>query len=443
MRKTNQKTNQLTTLAVAMALVGGISSVHAATYVTPILGGTMTFDDWGYSGPQGQNAMQFSYNGFDGAAQIQRVVTLGPDRLTPDAAKRTVEDGTLTKIFYDGNMDSQVNFYKWAYTTKAGSTFNNMQIDADGDYLIKREDMAFQFYDVYDYQYDPSVSGIADATTRTLGVADGTYLTNIGFQPYALSDAEGWCGSVMATHPGAAEAMAGQVKFDFGFEAFLPPAGPSSGADYTPGTGGMQIVKDFIMRSYGSLNISVTTAAGGVANLTFDADAVVNNTSPTAGRLPGDPDYNMGYQDDAYYNKVSFMGGGIVPQGTWVKTFDPAAPMANTNIDAVLDESQVVDANGDGVDDTNPNIIWHANTFTGYPYLLRADGIRIMEWVNYDLYGTAGAKFVDEFGTVYNYDENGNVVMVQNLAAVPVPAAVWLFGSGLLGLIGISRRKKS
>jgi len=25
--------------------------------------------------------------------------------------------------------------------------------------------------------------------------------------------------------------------------------------------------------------------------------------------------------------------------------------------------------------------------------------------------------------------------------AVPVPAAVWLFGSGLLGLIGIARRK--
>jgi hypothetical protein len=28
-------------------------------------------------------------------------------------------------------------------------------------------------------------------------------------------------------------------------------------------------------------------------------------------------------------------------------------------------------------------------------------------------------------------------------AAVPVPAAVWLFGSGLLGLIGIARRKNS
>ena len=25
--------------------------------------------------------------------------------------------------------------------------------------------------------------------------------------------------------------------------------------------------------------------------------------------------------------------------------------------------------------------------------------------------------------------------------AVPVPAAVWLFGSGLIGLVGIARRK--
>lgn len=29
-----------------------------------------------------------------------------------------------------------------------------------------------------------------------------------------------------------------------------------------------------------------------------------------------------------------------------------------------------------------------------------------------------------------------------NSAAVPVPAAVWLFGSGLLGLVGVARRKK-
>ena len=31
----------------------------------------------------------------------------------------------------------------------------------------------------------------------------------------------------------------------------------------------------------------------------------------------------------------------------------------------------------------------------------------------------------------------------NNISAVPVPAAVWLFGSGLIGLIGIARRKKA
>ena len=30
-----------------------------------------------------------------------------------------------------------------------------------------------------------------------------------------------------------------------------------------------------------------------------------------------------------------------------------------------------------------------------------------------------------------------------DLAAVPVPAAVWLFGSGLLGLVGVARRRKA
>lgn len=34
-------------------------------------------------------------------------------------------------------------------------------------------------------------------------------------------------------------------------------------------------------------------------------------------------------------------------------------------------------------------------------------------------------------------------LLVRAPSAVPVPAAVWLFGSGLLGLIGVARRKKS
>jgi len=35
------------------------------------------------------------------------------------------------------------------------------------------------------------------------------------------------------------------------------------------------------------------------------------------------------------------------------------------------------------------------------------------------------------------------VATLDSLTTVPVPAAAWLFGSGLLGLVGIARRKKA
>ena len=416
---------RLEPLLVAVLVACASPVVHATEWVTPITGGTVTFDDWGYSGPQGQTAQEFSFNGFDGAAQIQRVVTTGPDGLTPDAPQTILQDGTLTEIYYDANMDSQVNFYKWGYTTKANSTFDNMQIDADGDYLVNREDMSFAFYDGFDYTYE----GAGVATDFPLGVVDGWQTGNIGFQPYALSNAEGWCGSVTASHPGALETMAGQVTFDFGFEAYLAPNGPSTGANYVPGAGSMQIVQDFVMRSYGELTISTTVAGGGAADLTFNATAVVNNTDPT--NVTGGAG-SLGTADADFYNKVSFMGGGIVPDGTWVRVADTGAPMSDANILEVLD-----------ADDGHANTVWHGNSFAGYPFLLRADGIRIMTWADYDLYGTAGAYLVNGSDEIYNYDELGQIVVVQNLSAVPVPAAVWLFGSGLLGLIGVARRRKA
>jgi hypothetical protein len=37
----------------------------------------------------------------------------------------------------------------------------------------------------------------------------------------------------------------------------------------------------------------------------------------------------------------------------------------------------------------------------------------------------------------------GNSMHVTSVSAVPVPAAAWLFGSGLIGLIGIAKRRKA
>lgn len=58
-----------------------------------------------------------------------------------------------------------------------------------------------------------------------------------------------------------------------------------------------------------------------------------------------------------------------------------------------------------------------------------------------DVQSTAGS-----FNVVLNYGEFDQFVGYANssgfASAVPIPAAVWLFGSGLIGLIGIARRKK-
>ena len=49
-------------------------------------------------------------------------------------------------------------------------------------------------------------------------------------------------------------------------------------------------------------------------------------------------------------------------------------------------------------------------------------------------------------GSQLNLDESNNfygwAVRSGDVSAVPVPAAVWLFGSGLIGLVGLARRKR-
>lgn len=44
-------------------------------------------------------------------------------------------------------------------------------------------------------------------------------------------------------------------------------------------------------------------------------------------------------------------------------------------------------------------------------------------------------------GVQYAFHLAGTMAMPTNTAVVPVPAAAWLLGSGLLGLVGVARRK--
>ena len=292
-------------LYMAMALALPVTAtVNATEWVTPIHGGEIRFDDWGYVGPNGRTAMDFSaVNGFGGPAegnaldqaggigQMQHVVTKDPDGLTPDPTYNFSQEFTTNNVLYpDASTDAQVNFFDWGYTTVGGSTFDNMRIDYDGDYMIDRSDMNFQIYETFMYTDEGE-----NATP-----ADGTYGVNISFKPYALSDATGWCGSILASNPASLEAMAGQIQFDFGFEVYFYK---SSGFQ-VPGEGNMQIISGFQMRSYGSIMLEITQANGAIADLTYYGNAVVNNTNPTGSNVNPDTD-------------LKEVGGGDGVDGDW------------------------------------------------------------------------------------------------------------------------------
>ena len=53
----------------------------------------------------------------------------------------------------------------------------------------------------------------------------------------------------------------------------------------------------------------------------------------------------------------------------------------------------------------------------------------------------AGQAFTFQITYAGGSNNNDIVLNVLRVAAVPIPPSVWLFGSGLLGLVGIARRR--
>lgn len=313
------------------------TSIDNATYGSL---GSIVFDDHGYTGPTGVGANDFQVgSGFDAArvGQVQTVTTKDPDWQTSDPAHTVLGDWSNTPTYANANMDASVNFFKWGYTTVGGSTFKDMTIDKAGNYHVAKDDMSFQYYDVF--QYNNGVDPVQTVDSK------------INFQPYAVSDAKGWCGSVLASSPDSLERMAGQVTFDFAFDVYF---------EFVPGTtptfSSTQIVPDFVMRSYGSYVVDVTTVGGTGVNQHFVGSAVENNTNPVTGDV-----------DPAWQNQVSFLGAGVIPKGVWILDHG-LNPDGTRNV-------EVVEAGTTGA-------IWHANSFAGFAFLLRADGTRELTYVN-------------------------------------------------------------
>ena len=93
----------------------------------------------------------------------------------------------------------------------------------------------------------------------------------------------------------------------------------------------------------------------------------------------------------------------------------------------------------------NPLALWSVNGFT---FNMTAVSINNQNSINLSLSGTgtvSGNGFDSTSGTwefTANATEDSTFTWSSStVSAVPVPAAVWLFGSGLLGLVGVARRR--
>jgi hypothetical protein len=402
--------HKLTLLAAALcaspafAATTYTTTIDAATYGGSY--GTITFNDGGYTGPTGVGANDFQVgSGFDASriGQVQKVVTKDPDFLTPDPGHTVTRDLTDPVYTYtNANMDGTVNFYQWAYTTGGGSTFSNMQIDKAGNYNIAKTDMSFKAYDVYEYRDKTGVN------------PNATYDTKINFKPYTVSDAGGWCGSVLGTGPAAVERMAGQVTFDIAFDVYFDISPTFSLYSST------QLIPDFVMRSYGSYDVSVSTEGGEMQHYT--GSAVENNTNPLTGEI-----------DPAYADQVSFLGGGVIPGSVWVSAdsfnADGTRKM-RADINPTTGQTEMV-WDVTIVEAGTAGALKHSNAYGGFAFLMRADGTRILQTVDGVAYDPTHDYSVDRTAWT-DYPAP---------AAIPEPETYAMMLAGL-GLVGFAVRRR-
>jgi len=78
------------------------------------------------------------------------------------------------------------------------------------------------------------------------------------------------------------------------------------------------------------------------------------------------------------------MGGGVVPRGVWV--YQAGYGTHAVQVHPIQDPPGTTPGEI-RVDPVLGNAIWHENSFKGYPFILRADGVRMVDYFDASRYG--------------------------------------------------------
>ena len=140
--------------------------------------------------------------------------------------------------------------------------------------------------------------------------------------------------------------------------------------------------------SDGNINVADTTIGGSFA--IFDNETALNDGTSLLEIIKGD----------------KIVANGTAP--------DSVVSLTNVRTSVTLDI-------------TDSNFVFGASTTSGSPWTLGTGT---------ELYFAGSDHWNITFA-----DLGPELKVVVDIQAIPVPAAVWLFGSGLIGLIGIARRK--
>ena len=92
--------------------------------------------------------------------------------------------------------------------------------------------------------------------------------------------------------------------------------------------------------------------------------------------------------------------------------------------------------NVDGIMDTNPGLF--TNIVSGSYWSTTFESRPLNAWYHPLLQSNGNQNWISK--------NNGNFVLAVHdgdIGAVPIPATVWLFGTGIIGLIGFSKRRKA